>query len=340
MALRKKDKQGLGDYLLGRRRTRKTFLDDVNDVIDWQPIDRFLKKKIKRKANAIGSPAYPAPLMFKVLLLQKWYNLSDEEVEYAICDRLSFVRFLDMSIEDEVPDSTTICRFRNGLIVLEIYDSLLDLLNKQLEDKGILVRSGTIVDASVVDSSRRPRKVIDVDAVDEDRDEEETICRVSYSDDDEAAWLKKGGRFHYGYKLHMGTDAKDGFVLGGLMTPANLSDTKQFPDLVDKLMPPEATPVFADKGYTCKSNSEHLEGHKLADAIMSRKPKGKPFSPVEQDRNRQISSVRYIVERTFGTLKQHFHFYRSRYVGMRKVEAEFNLIAMAFNIKKAVRLAC
>ncbi|MBI9113338.1 IS5 family transposase [Maridesulfovibrio ferrireducens] len=340
MTLRKKEKQGLGDFFISRRRTKRSFLDDVNEIIDWRPIARFLKLKIKRKANVVGSPAYPEMFMFKILLLQKWYNLSDEAVEFAICDRLSFVRFLDMSIEDEIPDSTTICRFRNGLIILNIYEKLLFLLNEQLEEKQLLVRNGSIVDASVIGSSRRPRKTIDTEIVSEDRNEDVPKYEVSYSDDTGAAWLKKAGKFHYGFKVHMGTDAECGFILGGIMTPANYSDTGQFTDLVNKLNLPDNAPVFADKGYTSQKNRTHLIDNNLQDGIMFRNQKNRKLSELEKMINRGISSVRYIVERSFGTLKQHFRFDRSRYVGIEKVEAEFNLVAMAFNIKKAVRMVC
>ena len=148
----------LGDYFLEHRRTKTTFLDEINELINWQPINAFLRKKIRRKANAVGNPAYPPLAMFKILLLQRWYNLSDPGVEQALLDRLSFVRFTGFSIEDDVPDETTICRFRNGLIRLKALDALLDMLNRQLEDQGLLVREGAVVDASVVESQRRPRK--------------------------------------------------------------------------------------------------------------------------------------------------------------------------------------
>ncbi len=92
-----------GDYFMGRRRTKATFLDEINAVIDWKPIQTFLAKKLNRKANAVGNPAYPALPMFKVLLLQRWCNLSDPATEQALLDRLSFIRFTGFSFEDDVP---------------------------------------------------------------------------------------------------------------------------------------------------------------------------------------------------------------------------------------------
>jgi len=237
MAIRQKSPR-LGDYFLGYRRTKMTFLDEIDEMIDWLPIKAFLCKKIRRKTNAVGNPAYPPLAMFKILLLQRWYNLSDPGVEQALLDRLSFIRFTGFSIEDDVPDETTICRFRNGLIELNVFDKLLERLNRQLEAKGLLVREGAVVDASVVESQRRPRMVIDVLPEDRAEDEaadtpeqengesEESSVKVSYSDDEEAAWLRKGRRAYYGYKIHVATDSRDGFLLAGHVTPANRSDTK------------------------------------------------------------------------------------------------------------------
>ena len=342
-----------GDYFLGRRRTKTTFLDEIDQIIDWQPIQAFLNRKLKRKANAVGNPAYPALAMFKVLLLQRWYNLSDPATEQALLDRLSFIRFTGFSIEDDVPDETTICRFRNGLIKLNILDKVLDMLNQQIEGKGLLVREGAVVDASVVESQRRPRKIIDVMAEDraedadaaelEETDETdvqgEPVVKVSYSDDGEAAWLRKGRRAYYGYKIHAAVDSRDGFLLGGHATPANRSDTGEFVRLVDSVGLAGGTYVYADKGYASGANRDALMERGLKDGTMDKATRSGPLNGFEKTRNRLISGVRYIVERGFGTFKRNYGFARARYIGLAKVEGEFRLVAMAFNLKKAVRLA-
>ena len=307
--------------------------------------DYFLSK---RKANAIGNPAYPSLPMFKVLLLQRWYNLSDPAVEQALMDRFSFIRFTGFSIEDDSPDETTICRFRNGLIKLNILDKLLDMINGQIGGKGLLVREGAVVDASVVESQRKPRKVIDViteDRAEDDAEEPGDACsdepsvKISYSDDEEAGWLHKGRRAFYGYKIHVATDSRDGFLLGGHVTPANHSDTGELERLVDSVRLRRGAYVFADKGYTSARNRDVLHERKLRDGIMDRATRSGPLNRIEQTRNRLISGVRPLVERAFGTLKRGYGFARARYIGIEKVEAELKLIAMAFNLKKALRLA-
>jgi len=187
-------KPGIADYVAAHRKHKDCFLDEIDRLIDWKPLEKVLRNKLKRVANAVGNPAYPPLLMFKILLLQRWYNLSDMAVEETLCDRLSFVRFVGLSLDhDEVPDATTICRFRQSLVERNILKRLLDKLNHQLERRGLLVREGAIVDASVVSSARRPLKVFDV--LPEDREEDSGDApdvTISYSDDADAAWLRKG----------------------------------------------------------------------------------------------------------------------------------------------------
>ncbi len=131
-----------------------------------------------------------------MLLIQRWYNLSDPGLEEAVKDRISFLRFTGFSLEDSVPDETTICR--NELVKTGVFDDLLRGINDQLTVKGLIIQTGAVVDASLISSTRRPRKVIDVPV--EDRKETEATvspCEITDSDDREAAWLKKG--VYYGY---------------------------------------------------------------------------------------------------------------------------------------------
>jgi IS5 family transposase len=327
------------DYRL--EKSKKTFLQDVNKVINFTKIERKLKKKYSPKARLDGAPAYPPIQLFKILLLQQWYNLSDYEVEELLIVRLDFIKFVGLSMDGEIPDHSTICRFRNKLLELNLYDKLFNEINNQLEDIGILVKSGVLVDATIVESSRRPRKTVKVMA--EDRNEEElseesSQTEIEYSSDTEAKWLKKGKKAYYGYKVHASVDSKDGFITGGHVTSANKSDTSEFKQVVEESNVESGMYVLADKGYDSKSNKEYLRARNIKDGIMEKAQKNKKLSEESKIRNSVISKVRYKIERTFGTLKQHYNFRRARYVGRRKVELEFFLKAMAHNIKKAVLL--
>jgi len=228
--------KGFADYAIDQRRHTNAFLDGIDKLIDWTVIEKRLVKRYKKTASADGRSAYPALPMFKLMLLQRWYCLSDPGLEEAVNDRISFIRFSGFSLESSLPDYSTICRFRNALLELNLYEPLFQEINRQLETKGILVKesNGAILDAAVIESSRRPRKVIEV--IPEDRREEETSDQpvIAYSNDSDATWIKKGKKAYYGYKAHLSVDAEDGFILGGHITPANVADTTECKRLVEE----------------------------------------------------------------------------------------------------------
>jgi IS5 family transposase len=330
------------DYFVEiRRQTRKGFLDDMHHLIDWKPIEKILRKKYRKVASADGRPAYPPLPMFKLLLLQRWYGLSDPGLEDALYDRISFLKFSGFSLGSSLPDHSTICRFRNTLMELVLYDSLFAEINRQIESHGLLVREGAIVNATIVESTRRPRKVIEVMA--EDRSEEEPSSeaspyRITYSDNHDATWVRKGKKPYYGYKAHVLVDTREGFILNGHVTPAHVTDTTEFEKLMENLSLPDTSPVCADKGYASRKNRSLLAYHRYEDGIMEKAVRGKPLTLFQRLINRIISSVRYRVEQGMGILKKHYGFTRMRYLGLSKRNMEFLLNAMAFNLKKAVRM--
>ena len=328
------------DYFVEiRKQSRKNFLDDVNRLIDWKPIEKILRKKYRKVASADGRPAYPPVPMFKLLLLQRWYGLSDPGLEDALSDRISFIRFSGFSLGSTLPDHSTICRFRNTCMELDIYEKLFAEINRQIEFHGLLVKEGAIIDATIVESSRRPRKVIEVMA--EDRGEEETDTpppQITYSDDHDATWVRKGKKPYYGYKTHVVVDTKEGFILNGHVTPAHVADTTEFENLMENLFLPDTSPVCADKGYASRKNRNLLASYGYEDAIMQKAARGKPLTFFQRFINRIISAFRYRVEQGMGTLKKHYGFTRMRYLGLSKGNMEFLLNAMAFNLKKAARM--
>jgi len=272
----------------------------------------------------------------------------------ALRDRLSFLKFSGLSFHSPTPDASTICRFRQALAPKNLYQRLLVEINGQLSRQGLIVKDGVAVDATLVASSRRPRKpfdrltapsevegVIEVSAAEEEGASiaEDSIVKVSYSNDVEASWTVKGKRPHYGYKVHMGTDIYQGFVLGGHVTPAHVSDSVELEPLVEELSLPEGAMVLADKGYVGQRNEAVLEAQGLKNGIMEKAWRDHPLPKEATTRNILIGKLRYVVEQGFGTLKRSYGFVRARYVGRLKTEIEFHLLAMAFNLKKAVRLA-
>jgi len=335
---------GIADFVVASRQ-QVTFLDGVAAIIDWKRIEKLLKRGLGRRTDEVtsGAKAYPAIQMFKILLLQQWYGLSDLETERAMFDRISFIRFVGLSLEESVPDHTTICRFRNALVENKLLQPLLDEVNRQMEKQGKLVKKGVAVDASIISSSARPRKQVDIETVVCDREEAESSppqvnMSVSYSHDSDAAWTKKGICFYYGYKAHTSVDVDTGLILSIHATPANYSDKGELKELVKRSRLPSKSRVYADKGYTSAANRELLKRQDCKDGIMNRAYRNNPLTERERKRNKLISKRRYIVERVFGTLKQHYDMARASYLGTLKVQGELLLSSLAYNLKHALFL--
>lgn len=344
---------GLADYCVIRKHTRRTKLDAIDGNIDWLPFERILRQHLHRVADAVGSPAYPPLLMFKCLVLQRLYDLSDTGLEECLVDRISFLRFVGLGMDDDIPDSTTICRFRNGLLADGLCRKLFDELVSQLRDKGLDISRGVAVDATVVRSSRRPRKVIDTVAVDRNEPDlhgeapapegapsakAEQEAAVSHSADEEAAWTVKAGKAWYGWKAHMASDVGTGLILGGHVTPANRSDMNELPKVLAEIPSAKGVRCLADKGYASRANREAVRAAGMRDGIMGKAVRGRPLTLWARIRNRLISPLRCTIERLFGHMKRTLGFSRSRYVGMAKVEQEFLLVAFAADLTRAVTL--
>jgi len=292
-------------------------------------------------------PPYPDLVMFKILLLQFWYGLSDDDASLAVRDRISFIHFTGLPFDSSKPDASTICRFRNRLLEKGHYQHLLELFNRRLEKNGLLVKRGTVVDATLVESSRRPRKVMDMEgwsiAHEEGESsgepEEPLAVKVSYSEDAEASWTVKCGRPVYGYKVHVAVDEEHGFILGGHATGAKVADTVELARVIEESGLPVGAVVIADKGYAGEPNRRYLAENGYLDGIMRKAYRNKPLSDKDKNRNAALSEIRWIVERSFGTLKKVQGFVRARYLGRAKVELELYLQALAHNMRKAVNLS-
>lgn len=260
------------DLLVGQRKVKQTFFSQIDNIIDWNPIRGIIEIAYTKGNKATGRPSYDSLVLFKIELLRTWYGLSDGEVEEQVNDRLSFSRFVGLGLEDVAPDSTTVCRFRNILVEADLYDMVLNEINRQLEQQGVIVKRGAIVDASITDSPRGRKEY----EIIEDRDEETGKLKsekamlkekLKPNVDGEARWIKKMGRLHFGYKRHSVTD-ENGLVLAEETTAANESDIKHLETPLKKANLPKKTLVYADKGYDSAENKEALARMKLKSRIM------------------------------------------------------------------------
>jgi IS5 family transposase len=305
----------------------------INRLIDWHQL-KLVLKKIDR--SGLGPTGYDPLKLLKALLLQAWYSLSDTELEESLQVRMDFLLFTDL--DDNVPDSTTICRFRNLLISRGLLEKALKNINKQLEHKKLKVKptDGAIVDATIIESAAAPRTTINTVPV--ARAEESDIASYEASDvqmsaDKDARWLKKGNKSYFGYKAYAVVGTEQGYIEKVSVTPANVSECRFFPQAIADV---ETERMYADKGSSSSKNREHLRERGIKSGIMYAASKNKKLGHWQKTFNKLVSKVRYKVEQAFGTLKRRFCFTRASYFGTEKVLGQCILKAMAFNLLKAV----
>ncbi len=200
------------------------FLKKIDNQIDWRPFQKVLEPLYHPTQ---GRPSHPPVMMFKALLLQQWYGLSDPGLEEAICDRLSFQRFLGLSLTDPIPDETRICRFRNRLSQEGLGESLFALLEEQLQAKGLIVRQGSLIDAALIKAQPHPPR------------------RGEPSPDPDADWTRRGKDGHFGYKVHLAVDQGSGLIRHLALTAASVSESNRFEEMVRD----DEAAVFADGAY-------------------------------------------------------------------------------------------
>ena len=311
----------------------------LKDLINWEALRPSLKGLHKNETNSQGGQkAYDAVKMFKALLLGQWHNLSDPKLEESLRVRLDFMLFTGFELSEEFPDETTICRFRNKLISRKLDKKLFKKINRQLEQLGMQIESsqGAIVDATVIESAGRPRRMITVSKDREESNETEQTQVISESVDPDARWLKKGKRFYFGYKGFVRVSEKIGFIQSLHVTPANKSEVKELGETIADLA--EKKSLYADKGYASKENDVLVKKKKLKNRIMLKAARNRPLTHWQKVFNKLISKRRFLVEQGFGTLKRKFQMNRASYMTRAKVEAQLCFKATCFNLLKAVNM--
>jgi len=296
-------------------------LDAVHDLIDWHRLERLLADI---HSSARGERAWPPLMMFKALLLQSWYKLSDPALEKQLAHDLLFRRFVALDISQSVPDHSTFWRFRQKLEKCSLMEKLLQEINTQLLEQGLYIQAGgvSIVDASVIEANQcRPNK---------DK-------RGRSTQDPEAAWNVKAGsdgkrKSTYGYKAHINVD-EDGFIKSTDYTPGNVHDSNCFTELLSG----DESSVYADSAYASQKHEDWLAARSIDNRIIKRAYRNRALSESDKHFNRLHAGVRCTVERVFGVLKLHYAMAKARYLGLGRNRTRFELMCVAHNIKRALR---
>lgn len=309
---------GLDSHLGGDNQLLK-----LERLLDWS-----LFSPILWDVHSVDGPTgYDPVQMFKCLLLAAWHSLSDPGLEQSLRVRLDFLHFTGFELGSALPDETTFCRFRNKLVKQGKLGALFDEVNRQLEGLGLKVKSAdtAIVDATLITSAARPRKVLVPDMAGKPAAE--------YSADKDATWLKKANKYHFGYQGFARCDP-EGFIDKTHVTPANLPETKELETMVDGLK--RGVRVQGDKGFFSAANKQMLSARKLKNGLMYRAFRNTPLSQRQKQFNKLISKTRWRIEQCFGTLKRGFTYQRASYFTAQKVDAQFTTKAMCLNLLKAI----
>ncbi|WP_026838503.1 IS5 family transposase [Gillisia sp. JM1] len=322
---------------LRSRKIKTTFFNQINALIDWDTIEKLIDADYSKGKSAVGKPSYNGLLLFKMCLLQSWYGLSDYEVEDRLNDSISFSYFCGMHIDEVAPDHSTLSRFRTALTKTKTFEKLFGSINDQLEAHKIIVKKGIIVDASVIDTPLRPKGKTN-HKVTEDRSDQEVAVKKEYAEsvDKDGTWLKKRGKYHFGFKKHHVTD-QEGLVLGVLTTTASKNEIANLEEVLETVNVdlPKDIPLKADKGYQSKKNMELLKKRNLKNHILKKAKKNKPLTYWEKKFNKLIGKTRFKVERTFGGIKRWFSGGLARYRGMEKMHTQNLMEAMCYNLYRS-----
>lgn len=318
MAVKQTGQPSFVEALMPKGAGANATLDRLAGLVKWYRFEKLIGHL--RDEGSPGRPGYPVLVLFRAVLLQSLYGLSEREVEEALGDRLSFKRFVGLSLEDATPDHTVLNRFRNQLVEQGLLEKLFAELDRQLENAGVILKRGTMLDATLIQAVSASPK--------EDRP----------SNDPDARFAKRQGKSGstFGYKAHVGVDEGSGLIRAVLTTPANVNDTTP----ADALIRGDEAVVWADAAYDTHARRARLKAEGKKPRIARRPNRHHPELPARLKRyNRLIARRRAQVETTFATLKRRMRLTCIRYVGLVKANGQVLLASIAFNMRRWATIA-
>jgi transposase, IS5 family len=318
MAVKRTGQPSFVEALMPKGAGANAALDRLAGLVKWYRFEKLIGHL--RDEGSPGRPGYPVLVLFRAVLLQSLYGLSERELEEALGDRLSFKRFVGLSLEDATPDHTVLNRFRNQLVEQGLLEKLFGELDRQLENAGVILKRGTMLDATLIQAVSAPPK--------EDRP----------SNDPDARFAKRQGKSGstFGYKAHVGVDEGSGLIRAVLTTPANVNDTTP----ADALIRGDEAAVWADAAYDTHARRARLKAEGKKPRIARRPNRHHPeLRPRLKRYNLLIARRRAQVETTFATLKRRMRLTCIRYVGLIKATGQVLLASIAFNMRRWATIA-
>ncbi len=289
-----------------KKTRREKFLEEMDRVIPWRDLLKVIRKHYPKVGN--GRQPMPMERMLRIYFMQQWYGLSDPAMEDALYDIESMRRFANINLEvDTVPDETTILNFRHLLEEHNLTEKVFAKIRRYLSDKGLLLREGTIVDATIINAPSSTKN----------RDR---------SRDKEMHQTKKGNQWYFGMKAHVGTDTKRGLVHRIVVTDASVHDSQ----VMDDLLHGEESLVYGDKAYANEVKKSEYERRGIEWHVSRKGKKGRPLIPEDQEWNREQNRTRSKGEHAFRIVKHLWNYQKVRYKDLMKNASQiFTLFALA-----------
>lgn len=311
----------------------------IGKMIKWEIFRSIIIRVFEKEEKGIGGrPPFDYIMMFKILILQKYYNLSDDQTEYQILDRFSFMRFLNLDLSDKVPDSKTIWLFRENLTKAGVVGKLFNQFHSELDKLGYIINEGKIVDASFVEvprqrNNREENKQIKSGEIPEAWKGEPH--KLSQKDID-ARWTKKNDETFYGYKDHVKIDTKSKLIDKYAVTSASVHDSQPLENVLDEK--DEDQNLHIDSAYTGPEQEKTIEKFKMKNQVIEKGYKNKPLTDAQKSTNKAKSKIRVRVEHVFGFIENSMNGSFIRSIGMLRAEANIGLMNLTYNICRSIQL--
>jgi IS5 family transposase len=314
----------------------------IDSVVPWEDfrphLEAVWRKPANQRKSSAGRKPWDAVVMFKAIVLCALYNLSDDQVEYQIRDRLSFVRFLGLGLEDKVPDAKTVWLYREQLSQAGMIATVFENFDSYLKDRGYLAMGGQIIDASIVSvptqhNKRDENAKIKVGETPEGWVDKPTKFRQK---DTDARWTKKHGKSHYGYKNHINVDRRHKLVRCYHVTTASVHDSQALEAVLDA--DNTASDVWADSAYRSAEIETMLKEKGLTSRIHYKGHRNKPLSKRQEQGNKTRSKTRVRVEHIFGAQSNDMGGTLVRSIGIIRAKARIGLKNLAYNMRRLVQL--
>ena len=314
-------------------------LEKLSKGVDFEIFRNILESGLEKVAKGKGGRRpFDYVMMFKILILQRYYNLSDDQIEYQINDRMSFMRFLDLTISDDIPDSKTVWNFREQLIDLKLVDSVFSLFIKELEQLGLVVNEGKIIDASFIEvpkqrNSRDENKQIKNG---ETPDSIEENPNKKKQKDLDGRWTKKNNVSYFGYKNHIKIDTKSKLIVKYEVTDASVHDSQVLENLLDSKDAYED--FYGDSAYSGKNQQDIISNKEMIDKTCKKGYRNNTLSEQDKEINKAKSSIRCRVEHVFGFMEGSMNGMNIFTIGIKRAEAIVGLMNLTYNMFRKIQI--